>query len=193
MLMTNDNIRLYPHDHFFAKTIIRLIPKEVHPNHVTILRFLLIPPVLYYLALEAWSPALGFFLFAAFTDALDGSLARVRKQITMWGTVADPIADKLLIGTTVVLFVAKEIHPLFAAVVILIELMIGAGAYYRKTKGRYVAANEYGKIKMFLQVLGVSLLILAKLIGLPLAVQFGVGTLSLAIVFAIVSLLTYGF
>lgn len=193
MMMTNETIRLYPQDRLFAKTLIRLIPKDVHPNHVTILRFLMIPPVLYYLWMEAWPAALGFFLFAAFTDALDGSLARVRKQITLWGTVADPIADKLLIGTTVVIFVAKEIHPLFAAVIIMMEILIAGGAYYRKTKGRYVAANEYGKIKMFLQVIGVSLLMVAKIAGLPLAVQFGVGTLALAIVFAIVSLLTYGF
>jgi CDP-diacylglycerol--glycerol-3-phosphate 3-phosphatidyltransferase len=192
MLITNENVRLMPHDHLLAKTVLRLIPRSVHPNHVTILRFLLIPFVLYYFWLEQWGMALGLFLFTAFTDALDGSLARTRKQITVWGTLADPFADKLFIGSTVLLFVAREINPLFAAVIVLIELMIVAGALYNRRRGRYSSANEYGKIKMILQCLGVALLLVAKILGVELAVPFAIGTFSLAIVFAIVSLLTYG-
>ena len=148
--------------------------------------------MLYYLWLERWIPALSWFLFAAFTDALDGSLARVRKQITMWGTVADPVVDKLLIGSVVLLFVAREINPYFALLIVALELVIVAGAIHHGRKGRLASANSYGKIKMLLQVVGVTLLIAAKLLGFQLAVPFAIGTFSVAIVFAIVSLLTYG-
>ncbi len=191
MLMTNENIRYFPHDRLLQYTILQLVPRFIKPNHLTILRIILIPIVLYFFWVENWPWALGLFLFAALTDAMDGSLARTRKQITLWGTLADPVADKLLIGSAVVLFVAREIHPLFAVVIVLIELLIVIGALYRKRRGLYASANNYGKIKMLLQVTGVALLIFAKLAGYSLVVPFATATLALAIVFAIVSLLTY--
>lgn len=192
MLMTNENVRLFPHDKVFAKTFLRLIPSFVSPNHLTVLRLFMIPPVLVALWKEYWIASLILFLLASFTDALDGSVARVRKQITLWGTMADPIADKLLVGSVVLLFVAREVNPIFAGFIILIEIMIAGGAIYRKRRGIMSSANEFGKIKMFLQVTGVAVLLAAKLFGMPTAVPFAVGTLSVAIVFAIVSLFTYG-
>lgn len=190
--MTNENIRLFPHDRVMAKTVLRLIPLWIKPNHVTVLRLLLIPVVLYFMWLENWKIALPLFVLTAFTDAIDGSLARMRKQITLWGTVVDPIADKLLIGSVVVLFVAQAINLWFALVILFIELLIAFGALIRQRRGLYSSANEYGKLKMLFQVLGVSLLLLAKLLGIKLVVPFATGTLAIAIIFAIVSLLTYG-
>lgn len=190
--MTNENVQLFPHDKIFAKLIIPLVPQAVRPNHLTVLRLCLTPFVLWFLWREQWALALAFFLVAAFTDALDGSLARVRKQITIWGTIADPVADKILIGSTVVLFVAEAVNVLFALIIVLIEVMIGLGAWYRKGHGEIASANQYGKIKMVLQVLGVAALMVAKIAGLQLAVSVGVGTLTVATVFAVVSLLTYG-
>jgi len=190
--MTNENVRLFAHDRVMAKTILPLVPRWVHPNHVTILRMVLTPFVLFALWLEAWPIALPLFLVTALTDALDGSLARVRKQITLWGTVADPAADKILIGSVVILFVAREINPIFAALIVVVELVIVLSALYRRSHGVYASANEFGKIKMCLQVTGVSLLLLARLLGFQLAVPFALGTLGLAIVFALVSLVTYG-
>jgi len=193
MLMTNENIRLLLHDRIFERTILKLVPRWIHPNHVTILRLLLTPAVLYFLWRENWAVALPLFIFAALTDAFDGSLARTRKQITMWGTVADPIADKLLVGSVVVLFVAQEVNILFAVFIILMELLIILGALIRKWRhGTIISANEFGKLKMVLQVTGVGILLLAKLLGFRLAVPFAIGTFSLAIVFAIVSFFTYG-
>jgi CDP-diacylglycerol--glycerol-3-phosphate 3-phosphatidyltransferase len=191
MLMTNETIVLAPFDRLLGATIVRFVPSFIRPNHWTVLRIILIPVVLWLFWIESWPWALGVFIFAALTDAIDGAQARLRKQITLWGTMADPIADKLLIGLTVVLFVAREVNFLFAVVIISIELLIVAGAMYRRSQGRYSSANGYGKIKMFLQILGVALLLLAKIAGLPLAVPFAVGTLSLAIAFAVISLLTY--
>lgn len=192
MLMTNENIRLYWHDRILAKTLLRILPQEVHPNHLTILRVLLTPFILYALWFEAWKIVLPLFLFAAMTDMVDGSLARVRKQITRWGTIADPAADKLLIGSVVVLFVAQEVNAIFAGVIVIIELLIILTGVIRHRRGHLVSANWYGKLKMLFQVLGVTALLIAKLSGLNLIVPFSIGTLSLAIVFAVISLLTYG-
>ncbi|HVM90340.1 MAG TPA: CDP-alcohol phosphatidyltransferase family protein [Verrucomicrobiae bacterium] len=191
MLMTNENIVLAPHDRLMGAVFVRWLPKFIRPNHLTILRVILAPVVLYLFWTEQWTAAFWLFIFAALTDALDGSMARLRKEITLWGTMADPVADKLLIGTSVVVFVAREVNALFALVIVSVELLIVLGAVYRRRQGRYSSANGYGKIKMLLQVIGVALLILAKLSGLHLAVPFGVGTLSLAIAFAVLSLFTY--
>lgn len=189
--MTNESIQLYPHDRILAWTLVPITPKFIRPNHLTVLRIFLIPVVLGALWSESWTWALGLFLFAAITDAWDGSLARLRKQITLWGTMADPVADKLLIGSVVVSFVAREVNIIFAVTIVLIELMLVAGAYIRKRQGRYASANNYGKLKMFLQVLGVSLLLVTKLMGVDTYVPYAIGTLSLAIVLAVVSLITY--
>lgn len=171
--------------------VIPLVPKWVHPNHITVLRLIMIPVVVYCIWFMYWEWALSLFLIAAFTDALDGSLARLRKKITMWGTMADPVADKLLVGSVVVIFVAREINIWFSVLIIVLELMILAGSYYRKRKGIYSSANGAGKIKMILQVIGVCLLLLARVFGVQLAVPFAIGTFSLAIVFAMISLVTY--
>jgi CDP-diacylglycerol--glycerol-3-phosphate 3-phosphatidyltransferase len=190
-LMTNNNIRLFPHDKLMRHVVIPLVPQWVHPNHITVFRFFLIPFVLLGIWYMYWEWAFWLFLFAAFTDALDGSVARLRKKITMWGTMADPIADKLLVGTVVIVFVAREINVWFSILIVFFELMILAGSYYRKRKGIYSSANNAGKIKMLLQVLGVCILLLARVFGIPLAVPFAIGTFSLALVFAMISLVTY--
>lgn len=193
MYMTNENVTFFPHDKVLAKTIVPLVPRFVRPNHITILRFLLTPFVLWALYTERWASGLELFLVAACTDALDGSLARLRKQITPWGTIADPVADKLLVGSVVILFVAREINVLFAVLVIFMEALILFGGLVRRARGKGpISANEYGKIKMFLQVLGVTILLSAKLVGFTLAVPFATGTFAIALVFAMVSFYTYG-
>lgn len=191
MLMTNENIRLYPQDKFLEKILLRFLPHQLHPNHLTLLRFFLIPFVLWYVGREDWSVAVPLFLFAAFTDALDGSLARIRKQITTWGTLADPAADKILIGSVVLLFVTKEVNLVLAGIIVVIELMIILSGLVRRRKNRIVSANWAGKLKMLFQVCGVTLLLIAKWSGLSLLVPFSIGTLAVAVIFAVVSLLTY--
>jgi CDP-diacylglycerol--glycerol-3-phosphate 3-phosphatidyltransferase len=192
-LMTNETVRVYPHDRLLARTILRLIPRGLRPNHFTVFRTFLIPFILFFVWHEMWHVAVPLFLFAAFTDVLDGSLARTRKQITLWGTMADPIADKLLIGAVVVLFVAREINVTFAIVIVFIECLTAGSAFIRLMRGgEIVSANWYGKVKMLLQVIGVTGLLIARWFGLELFVDFSIGTLSIAIVFALISLYTYG-
>ena len=193
MFMTNENVRLYWHDRVLQYTILRLIPRRVLPNHLTILRVILTPLVLWYVWQEQWQVVLPLFLGVAFTDVLDGSLARTRKQITAWGTIADPVADKILIGSVVFLFVAREINPIFALVIIVLELAIVITALIRrKRRGEHISANWAGKTKMFLQCAGVTSLLVAKWFGVDMLVPVSTGTLSLAILFALISLYTYG-
>src|SRR6187431_2153825 len=92
------------------------------PNALTIARFLAIP-VFVWLYLDAGDgPAWGagvFFAAAALTDQLDGYLARRWEVQSAFGKVADPLADRLMIGTAVVLLWATGRLPLVAALVVL--------------------------------------------------------------------------
>ncbi|MFH1253221.1 MAG: CDP-alcohol phosphatidyltransferase family protein [Candidatus Uhrbacteria bacterium] len=191
-LAERDAYRLFPHDHIMKYTIIPLIPRFVRPNHITILRLILTPFVLWFLITKQYSIGVPLFFIAALTDAIDGSLARLRHQITEWGTLVDPIADKLLIGMVVLLFVIQYISLYFGLLILFIELIIVGGGLIRKFQGRYVSANVFGKVKMVLQVIGVLFLLISLWIDFDLFRSVSVGTFTLAIVFAILSLLSYG-
>ena len=150
------------------------------------------PVVLWFLYLENFAVGVPLFWFVAFTDALDGSLARLRKLITPWGTFYDPLADKIFIGLVVLLVVVKHVNFYFGALIVLIEVAIILGAFWKRRHGKIMSANFFGKTKMFLQVLGVSFLLIALSAGFDLFIPLSVATLSLAIVFAVISLFTYG-
>ena len=92
------------------------------PNALTIARFVAIP-VFVWLYLEAgdgaaWGAGI-FFAAAAFTDQLDGLLARRWQVESRFGKVADPLADRLMIGTAAVLMLATGRIPILAELVIL--------------------------------------------------------------------------
>ncbi len=192
MVFERDPHKLYPHDRLMAKTIIRLVPSFVTPNTITWLRFLMIPIVLYLLLVKDYAAGVPFFILAAFSDALDGSLARVRNQITDWGTFYDPLADKLLITSVVLFVVIQYINPIFGFIILGLELILLFGGIIRKRRGQVVSANVIGKTKMFLQFLGVTFLLVAVWSGIDLFIPFSIATLSLAIVCAVVSIITYG-
>jgi CDP-diacylglycerol--glycerol-3-phosphate 3-phosphatidyltransferase len=174
-----------------AVTILPLIPKKIHPNHITVLRFLLTPFVVWGIAAGAYSWAIPFFIFVAFTDVVDGSLARVRKAVTEWGTVFDPIADKVLISLAAVIVVTNAVGWWLTTALIFFELAIVMGGVRKKHDGKIVTANYWGKTKMFAQSLGVVLLMLSLSMTSPLLTTIGMIVLILAILLAIMSLVTY--
>lgn len=179
-------------DRLYQKTIFHLIPDFVHPNHVTISRFMLTPLVVFLILIEQYHWGILLFLFTAFTDTVDGALARVRNQITPWGQVYDPVADKLLIGSLVGILVIRHLDPFLALVIIGIEVLFIALGWWKVSLGIEVQANKWGKAKMFLQVLGVLLLLIALATGFQGFYDISAKTFYLAIVFAIISLFTSG-
>lgn len=190
-LMTNDDIRLYPHDEPVER-LFRFIPHSVTPNSLTVLRLLLTPIVVLLLWKSSYHWAFIVFLLAALTDMLDGSFARVRKQITLWGTIADPVADKCLIGAITVYFILTGLPLWIGFMVLGIELIIIANAFRRQLRGLYASANVYGKIKMVLHVVGIGLLFLERLLGSATIEPYAIGVFVLSSIFALISFFTYG-
>ena len=177
-------------DRWIKLLFLGLIPKGVTPNHITVFRFVTIPFLIILLVDAHYLSATILFLFSAFSDAVDGALARTTGQITRWGILADPLADKLLVGSVALILISRFLSWQLALLIVLIEIFTVAMAYYRY-KGKIVPAKTAGKIKMILQCFGIIFLFFHVLFGgvwwLPLAW----GTLVLAVVFALLSLLLY--
>ena len=185
--------KILPHDRLLARTILPAFHLWVRPNHLTILRFLMIPLVLWLLVLDNYEWGIPLFLLAALTDALDGSMARTRNQITDWGKMYDPVADKVLIGSVLVVIALQHINFYLGIILIALEVVVLIGAAIRYKKGIISQANVWGKIKMLLQVIGVTFILFALAFGWNLFISISQGTFFLAIIFAIISLLTHGF
>jgi len=106
--------------------------------------------------------ALGVFLAAAFTDLLDGYLARRWNQITTVGMLLDPIADKLLISASLVALVQVHRVPSWMAVLIIgREFAVSGLRSIAAAEGYMIQAGELGKSKMVAQVAAIALVLLS--------------------------------
>jgi CDP-diacylglycerol--glycerol-3-phosphate 3-phosphatidyltransferase len=188
---SRDLTKLYPHDYVMKVLILPLIPKIVQPNHVTVLRFLLTPVVLWLLFTEQYAWGVPVFIFAAATDAIDGSLARVRKQVTPWGIFFDPIADKLLIGSVAMLVALQHFHPVIVLFALVLDMLPSLRWASTRYVGTVMAANVWGKVKMFLQFSSLTLLLLGILFDLPILIELGEWVLVVSLLFASVAVVTY--
>ena len=179
-------------DKIFAKMFLRFLPKWVTPNHITIFRFLTIPFVVLLITAEQYGFGAALFIISAFSDALDGALARTANQITDWGKMFDPLADKLLIGIVAVILIPKFLSIWIAVIIITIELIIILNAYYQK---RYLNADVHseksGKVKMIFQSTGVSALFIYMVVPIPLLIVIAQYTLYAAILFALIQMVVY--
>ncbi|MDQ8040071.1 MAG: CDP-diacylglycerol--glycerol-3-phosphate 3-phosphatidyltransferase [Rickettsiella sp.] len=140
------------------------------PNLLTFLRILLIPVfiLLFYLPFRG-SHVLAaiIFTFAAMTDWLDGYLARNLDQVSKLGTFLDPVADKLIVVTALVLLVGDHALPYLAvpaAVIIGREIMVSALREWMAEIGKRVSikVSTVGKIKTAVQMLAIICLLLYK-------------------------------
>ena len=163
------------------------------PNAITLLRILLIP-VFVWLFLESTPDralAAGLvFASAAFTDFLDGYLARRRGQITNVGKLLDPVADKLLVASGLILLVQFQRVAVWLAIVMIAREMIVTGARAVAAKeGFIVPADSLGKYKVVGQIGGILLLILQGVWSDTEELFFYVGTglLYIALVFSVIS------
>ena len=114
------------------------------------------------------------FLAAAFTDYLDGKIARRRQQVSRLGQLLDPIADKLLISAALISLVENRLAPAWAVVIIIgRELAVSGLRSMAAADGVIISASRMGKFKMASQVLAVALLILSSVRGAPPVANFG--------------------
>ncbi len=125
------------------------------PNKLTILRILAVPFLIlcFYLP-EGWGMwvAVVLFVAAAITDTVDGRYARAHNMVTDFGKFMDPIADKLLVNSVLIMLTAQgKVHPVVTILFIFREFAISGLRLVAAGKGVVLAAGSLGKIKTTLQ------------------------------------------
>lgn len=133
-------------------------------NRVTLLRIVLIPVfvVVILAKLPNWGPWWAAILFTvlAATDAVDGYLARSRNEVTNFGKLIDPLADKLLVTAALVTLVELGSLPAWIAIVIIAREFIVTGLrMVAVAEGQVIAAGSFGKLKTVLQIIAIVMFI----------------------------------
>lgn len=175
------------------------------PNRLTIFRMLLIPIILLSLLLIHYEvkafvnhhTLLGYiaawtFVLAAITDFFDGYIARKRKIVTVFGSFLDPIADKFLVVSSLILLQGLHRIPVIVVVVLVLrEMYITSLRLLATQKNLQVPVGSFGKWKTVFQMIGIPMLMAYDY---PLGLSFplvGKGFIYLACLFSIYSAIQY--
>jgi CDP-diacylglycerol--glycerol-3-phosphate 3-phosphatidyltransferase len=175
-------------DAVIARTILWAVPVRVRPNHVTGLRLVMVPIV--FLVLRAGHTGLGMALFvvAICTDFIDGAMARTRDQITGLGINLDPVADKLLVGAVLLALGSDRVVIRVLVALMLVEIVfVTAGTVLWMRGAEAMPANVFGKVKMVLLSLGLTLFLGGRLAGAESVVDVAAVILWAALAFAVLS------
>ena len=117
------------------------------PNILTVLRFLLIPFIVYYIIVDEYWLAFVFLTISGLTDVLDGFIARKFNFITNFGKLIDPLADKTTQIAVLLTLAFKDIIPFWIIIVVAIkEAAMIAGASFLYGKELVVSSKWFGKL-----------------------------------------------
>lgn len=192
------------------------------PNKLSVIRICMVPLFVAAYFLPYWwgaFVAVALFVLAAFTDFLDGHIARKYNMVTDLGKLLDPIADKILVCAALFCVVASNplqfadyCAPTFGTIflaaggiiIIARELLVDAVRMIAASKGTVVQANVYGKIKTVMQDISLPVLVALNattLVGRELVAEhatlylvgwwIGVVTFGIAVVLTVVSCVIY--
>ncbi len=142
------------------------------PNKLTLFRIILVPIMVIVSFFDIPGSFLGIsttmwimeliFIIASITDKLDGYLARKNNQVTNFGKFLDPIADKILVVATMILFVEMGRLPAWIPIIVIFREFAVSG--YRliavQNSGKVIAANVLGKLKTVTQMIAIILMFL---------------------------------
>ncbi len=167
------------------------------PNTLTFLRILLVPVYIGLFStptVERSIMAAAVFGLAALTDSLDGYIARQRAQVTRVGRLFDPLADKFLVISGLVLLVQfQRVEAWLAIALIARDLAVTGIRAVAASRGVIIAAGQFGKYKVILQVTAIIFLTLEGAVFTSILSLHLVGTLILygALIFSLVSAWQY--
>lgn len=167
------------------------IPKLNLPTWLTLSRIVLIPVFIF---VTPGFPALGalIFLIAAATDFLDGYLARLYGQVTTFGIILDPLADKFLVISALILLVDIGTLSAWIAIIIIVrEFFITALRVVALSRNIVIKAEMGGKIKTVAQMAAIVLLILKNSIVSVDLYDLGITLILVSLVLAIFSAVQY--
>ncbi|HET6460229.1 MAG TPA: CDP-diacylglycerol--glycerol-3-phosphate 3-phosphatidyltransferase [Syntrophales bacterium] len=134
------------------------------PNTITLLRVTIIPVLFFLLLSPGRTGSLviaGLFILAALTDLLDGYLARKYGIVTVMGKFLDPIADKLIVNTAMILMIPiGRISAWVVAIIIIRDFVVDGVRAISQSEGYVIQASQLGKRKTLCQIFAVSALMI---------------------------------
>lgn len=137
-------------------------------NKLTMLRVCIIPVLImtFYLNWDRWYWVSALIFILAFvTDLIDGKIARHYDQITNFGKFMDPIADKLLVLSVLVMLCSRnEVSPILVFLILSREFIVSGLRLVAADKGKVIAAGSLGKIKTVLQFIALTAALLRPLL-----------------------------
>lgn len=126
------------------------------PNALTILRFILIPFIVYYIVKDQYIEAFIYLTISGLTDVLDGCIARKFNFITNFGKLIDPLADKTTQIAILVTLSLKDIIPMWILVIVFLkEFAMISGASFLYGKELVVSSKWFGKLATVLFYLAI--------------------------------------
>ena len=137
------------------------------PNKITVFRFFCIPLLMAFAYIEFpyhWVATLIVYFIACVSDTVDGNIARKRKLVTDFGKLMDPLSDKSLVFAAYLILINMGWHTDICVMLMLAREFLVAGIrMIAATTGEVIAANKFGKCKIFLQMstTGMTFLLLA--------------------------------
>ncbi|TNF03151.1 MAG: CDP-diacylglycerol--glycerol-3-phosphate 3-phosphatidyltransferase [Gammaproteobacteria bacterium] len=169
------------------------------PNILTLMRIAMIPILIcvFYLPWE-WRhlASAAIFGIAAGTDWLDGYLARKLDQFTPFGAFLDPVADKLIVASALVMLMEEHATLLFALPTMVIigrEIVISALREWMAELGKRtsVAVSYLGKVKTTLQMIAIAFLLAINPVTHPMLDYLGIALLYVAAILTLWSMIIY--
>ena len=180
-------------DHYRDELLFLLIkpcwPRKVTPNHLTYLRIIIglcLAVLLFFFKIENKALIISLFCIGAVSDLFDGSVARGLNEKTEFGTMIDPIADRILI-LPIAIYSLYESQKWLLLLLLLIELGGALLSIFQTSKETNVGVNIFGKTKMVLW----SLVFIAILVTWPETPSiFFIDVLWISLLFSFLSILT---
>ena len=144
-------------------------------NKLTLSRIFIIPVMVIVISIDALAVDSGFlgmttgewvfgilFVIAAWTDYFDGLIARKNGQVTNFGKFLDPLADKMLVVTALLVVMLKQPDriPMWAVLIVIMrEFMVTGIRLLAVDKGKVIAASPFGKVKTLVTMLAIFILL----------------------------------
>lgn len=163
-------------------------PRSVTPNHVSYARVaigIIIFVLLFFFRIEDKTLLLGLLIIGAITDFVDGPIARATNQVTDFGGMLDPVADRFLVVPIIFYSLLKTQALLLGTLVIIEVFHVIINVAYRP-KNTYLKANIFGKIKMVLLCVA----LIAILVYWPNTPLFYIWMIWLSVPFTLLSAVT---
>ena len=165
-------------------------------NKITVIRILFVPVFIFFAAnihkeyFDIITTVI--FLAISFTDFLDGYIARKYNQVTDFGKFLDPLADKILVASALIMLTESgSLSGVATVIIIAREFMVTSIRLLAAGGGKVIAASKSGKIKTVSQMFGITVLFLEKYLNMLCPLPYGIIVTAIMLITTVYSGLEY--